>query len=226
MVVKRLLLLIICLPAFCGAQNTQLEQHNENIDGVTVQGFSVELSGPSENVRSSLVRFLKTYGKAKASSSFITVPEPTVEGNRIPGILYATATENGNRSIAWIGLASPSGEESAFDHDLKELTYNFAVTYQREQIQLQIDESLRALQAVERQQARLQNQNRDLNNKVENNKREKIALEQALIDNKSELEELTGKLATNAHARDSVGLATEQIRKVLEMHRARQRNVK
>ena len=225
-VVKRLLLFLACLPIVCGAQNIELKQQTETIDGHNAYGFSVNVPGTHEDVKTSLVRFMKGFGKAKVSTAFITVPEAMVEGNKFTGSLYATAAENGKGSVAWIGVASSAGEESAFDHDLKKMAYNFAVTFQREQIQLQIDESMRALQTVEKQQTRLQNQSKDLYNKIENNKKEKIALEKALIDNKTELEDLTRRVATNAYAQDSVAKATEQIRKVVEMHRERQRKVK
>lgn len=226
MVVKRFFFFLACVPIFCAAQNIELKQQSENIDGHNAYGFRVDLPATDEEVRSSLVRFMKAYGKTKTSSEFIAVSDAILEGNKITGTLYATTTESGKGSIAWIGVASTAGEESAFDHDLKKLTYNFAVTFQREQIQLQIDESLRALQAVERQHSRLQNQHKDLTNKVEGNKKEKISLEKALFENKNELENLTRKLATNAYAQDSVAKATEQIRKIVEMHRERQRKVK
>ena len=73
---------------------------------------------------------------------------------------------------------------------------------------------------------RLSNQNKDLTSRIERKKREKIELEKSLVDYKLELEDLTKNLKANAKARDSVAIATEQIRKVVESHQERQRKVK
>jgi hypothetical protein len=78
---------------------------------------------------------------------------------------------------------------------------------------------------VEKQQMRLVNQNKDLENKIEGNKREKIQLEKSLKNNKVELMTLTKKLEENKKAQDSVAIATEQIKKVVEMHKERQRKI-
>src|SRR5690606_30426441 len=99
------------------------------------------------------------------------------------------------------------------------------VTFHRERIQAQIDESMRALQAVERQQSKLTAQQRDLLQRIEANKREKEQLQQALVNNSREWEALKQRVANNSKAQDSVATAAEQIRRVVEMHRERQRNV-
>ena len=99
------------------------------------------------------------------------------------------------------------------------------VTFHRDKIQKQIDESIRAAQAVEKQQQRLVNQNRSLNSKLESNKREKVQLEKSLQDNATELITLTNQLAKNKKDQDSVTLATDQIKKMVELHKERQRKV-
>lgn len=118
-----------------------------------------------------------------------------------------------------------NGDESHITEELRKLIYDYAVAFYREQIQLQIDESLQALQAVEKKQMRLVNQHKDINNKIDNNKKQKIALEKALVENKVELEDLSKKLESNVRAQDSVAVASGQIKKVVEMHRERQRKV-
>ena len=140
-------------------------------------------------------------------------------------MLYAACKQSGNNSTAWIGVAD-EGKESGIDRNLEKLVYDFGVAFHREQIQAQIDESVRALQVVEKQQQRLVNQNKDLNNRIESNKLEKIQLEKSLVQNKAELEQLTRNLAANGRAQDSVSVAAGQIRKVVEMHKQRQQGVK
>ncbi|HEU5146541.1 MAG TPA: hypothetical protein VFT90_07505 [Chryseosolibacter sp.] len=224
-VVKTFVFLLFVVPLVSLAQKTQVKKETMHIDGEQATGFKTELLANEEEVTASLSRFFKTLGKTKNSSDYLTIAQPVIGGKTMPGTLYGSAIQNGKSTTVWIGMPLTSGEESSVDRDLETVMYNFAVTFQREQVQAQIDESLRALQTVEKKQMRLVNQHKDLNNKIENNKKEKIALEKALVDNKVELEDLTNKLAANARAQDSVAVATEQIRKVVEMHRERQRKV-
>ena len=225
MVVKLFFFLLVIVPAASLAQTIDVKKEAAWIDGEKINGFQVELIASAEEVENSLSRFLKPIGKQKSSGDYLTIGEPTIIGRKSLNTLYATSKASGKTTLAWIGTSS-AGEETNQDRELQRLVYDFAVTFYREKIQLQIDESLRALQAVEKQQVRLINQHKDLNNKIDNNKKEKIDLEKALVQNKVDLEELTKKLASNGQAQDSVAVAADQIKKVVEMHRERQRKVK
>lgn len=223
MVVKLFLFLLLITPLASRSQSIDVRKETAWIDGGKILGFQVELMAPMEEVENSLYRYLRPIGKAKASGDYVAIAEPTIAGRKSANTLYATSKASGKTTVAWIGAAS-AGEESS-SAALETLVYDFAVTFYREKIQLQIDESVRALQAVEKQQVRLMNQHKDLINKVDHNKKDKIALEKALVENKKDLEDLTKKLASNAQAQDSVTLAAEQIKKVVEIHRDRQRKV-
>ena len=224
-VVKIVFLFLFLIPLFAIAQKTQVKKGTMLVEGQQATGFKVELLATEEEVATSLSRFFKTLGKTKNSGDYFTIAEPVISGKAIAGTLYGTALHNGKSTTVWIGTLATAGEESSLERNLQTLTYNFAITFQREQVQAQIDESLRALQTVEKKQMRLVNQHKDLNNKIDNNKKEKIALEKALVDNEAELVDLKNKLTANGRAQDSVAVATEQIRKVVEMHQERQRKV-
>ena len=105
------------------------------------------------------------------------------------------------------------------------MIHDFGVSFHRDKIQKQVDESVRASEAVEKQQQRLNNQNRDLSTKIEDNKREKIQLEKSFEKNKLEFETLSKRLEKNKKDQDSVAVAGEQIKKVIELHKERQRKV-
>ena len=109
--------------------------------------------------------------------------------------------------------------------ELEKLMKDFGIKFYRDQIQVQIDESLRATQAVEKQQQRLLNENKSLSAKLEDNKREKVQLEKSIENNKVETVTLIKKLEQNKKTQDSVAVADEQIKKVVEMHKERQRKV-
>lgn len=221
--VKKCFLLFLLLPFCLNAQTVQINKESTRIEGKNRPGYKVDFTADEEAVRTSLSRYLKTIGKTRTSGDYMLVSEPVVNGQAVGNVIYATIKQNGSTTAAWIGMENP--EDADFDTMLEKLAYDFGVSFHREQIQTQIDESIRALETVERQQSRLISQNRDLGNKVENNKREKIQLEQSLVKNRMELEELLKKIEANGKARDSIAVATEQIRKVVEIHKARQRNV-
>lgn len=224
-VAKIFLFFLFLIPLAVIAQKTQVKKETMRVEGEQATGFRVELLAPQHEVAASLARFFKTLGKTKSSGDYVTIAQPVISGKTVQGTLYGSALQNGTSTTVWLGMPLTAGEESSLERDLELMTYDFAVTFQREQVQAQIDESLRALQTVEKKQMRLVNQHKDLNNKIDNNKKEKVALEKALVENKVELEDLTKKLVANAHAQDSVAVATDQIRKVVEMHRERQRKV-
>ena len=89
----------------------------------------------------------------------------------------------------------------------------------------QIDEAQQASDAVDKQKQRLLNQNKDLANKLVNNEQQKIQLEKSLETNKLDHLVLLQKIENNKKSQDSVANAGVQIKKVVELHKERQRKV-
>lgn len=218
-------LVLALIPGATYSQKVEVKKENSRVNGENITGYQVALASSVDEVQNSLSRYLKSLGKAKQSDEVITISEPLIDGKKYSTAIYSTTKQVGNGAAAWIGVDSEGGEETTLGRDLEKLVYDFGVSFYREKIQTQIDESLRALQIVEKQQARLINVNKDLRSKVESNKLEKIQLENSLANNKTELEDLTRKLQANIKAQDSIATATEQIRKVVEMHKERQQKV-
>lgn len=219
---------IISISLSVAGQTVKVKKETARIKNDYADGFEVELQATAEEVEASLAKWMKSFGKAKSHGNFIAVSEPTIQEKKYTAPVYALNKQVGNIVSAWIGIESSDwskNEAEEVSKELEKLIYDFGVNFYREKIQKQIDESVRASQAVERQQQRLQNQNRDLNNRIENNKREKIALEKSLENNRIELETLTKRLEKNKKDQDSVAVAGEQIKKVIEMHKEKQRKV-
>lgn len=226
MTVLRIFFVIIIFPLSALSQTVVTSKRSSHIEGQNVDGYQVEIDAPQEELKASLARFMKTIGKTRTSGDYITITNPVINGNAYAGTLFGTTRGSGPDATAWMGLRlDKENDEGASSSAVDKLVYNFGIAFHREVIQAKIDESMRAYQAVEKQQMRLVNQNKDLTNKLESNKRQKIALEKALVENQLEFEELTRKLEANAKAQDSVAVAGEQIKKVVEMHKERQRKV-
>lgn len=222
---KMIFILLALSPFISQGQTIKVEKNNARIHGDNLPGYQVALSSPEADVRSALEKYMKLLGKTRNHDDVLTTAEPVIAGKKYSTPLYATTRQVATTTAVWIGMVAEGGEDRNQARDLEKLAYDFGVTFYRDKIQLQMDESLRALQTVERQQSRLANQNKDLNNKIEGNKREKTDLEKSLVENKIELEDLIKRLRANIQAQDSIAIATEQIRKVVEMHKERQRSV-
>lgn len=230
MFTPRILFSAICilLTITTVAQTVRVKKEQTRIKNDYADGFEVDLPGTYEEVDAALSRFMKTLGKSKASEGYIAVAEPAIVGRTYTSPVYGSTKQVGNIISAWIGLKKTEWKDDDAENVSKALegmVYEFGVGYHRDLIQKQIDETLRAAQAVERQTQRLVNQNKSLNSKIANNKQEKIDLEKSLVNNKIELERLTNQLEKNKKDQDSVAVAGQQIQKVLEAHRERQRKV-
>lgn len=224
-------LLTLCLVIGFGAQaqTVKVEEQNKKIKGEDASGYQTILEGAKEDVSAAWARFLKDVGKTKQALDYITVTDPAMGGTVYSkAIVYALSDGNAESTAVWLGIIESEwkvNDISLVTKELEKLTYQFGVKYYRDKIQAQIDEAVRALNAVERQQQRLVTQNRDLNIKLGNNEQEKVQLEKSLEANKLEHAVLLVKIENNKTSQDSVAEAGEQIKKVIELHKERQRKV-
>jgi hypothetical protein len=209
------------------SQTVTTKKETARIKGENQDGYATDLEGNTDNINSAFVKYLKTFGKVKQTSDYITLTEATINGKTYQQPIYGVIKSKDKGAQAWVGINpkewSADGDE--ISKHFETLVHDFGVQFYRDKIQEQIDESNRALSAVERQQQRFSNQNRDLNMKLEDNKREKIQLEKSLVDNKTEYETLLKKIEKNKKDQDSLITSNEQIKKVIEAQKARQGKV-
>jgi hypothetical protein len=221
------LIVVLALPVL--AQSVKVNKEASMIKGDKAEGYAVELEGTSEEVTSALNKYMKSFAKLKLGANPMTTSEAVINGTSYKSPVYGMVKEKGQGAEAWIGIkAAEWTSEKDAEKVLKQLDrmmYDFGVKYYRDKIQVQIDESTRALQAVERQQQRLVTENKNLNLKMENNQKEKIQLEKSLETNKLENQNLLLKIEQNKKSQDSIAVAAEQIKKVVESHKERQKKI-
>ncbi|QOI96923.1 MAG: hypothetical protein HRU69_05180 [Flammeovirgaceae bacterium] len=221
--------LILIVSAFSVfAQSVKATKETARIKGKNADGFEVELEGTVDEVNTALTKYMKTFAKLKLGANPIATSEFAVGGSVYKSPVYALTKEKGDRTAAWIGIKADewSPEEAEkINKELERLTYDFGVQFYRDKIQVQIDESVRALQAVERQQQRLNTENKNLNIRLENNQKERVQLEKSLDANKLEYLNLLTKIEQNKKSQDSLAVALEQVKKVVEMHKEKQKKV-
>jgi hypothetical protein len=220
------LLAIVFTTTLNYGQTVKVSSESIRLKGETAEGYEAQLDGTFDEVETQLLKYLKPVGKAKKAEEGYIVSLPFVNGKNYTSPLYAMVRDKA-KGAAWIGIRPSewTGSVDELKKDLEKMMYDFGVTFYRNKIQLQIDESNRALQVVEKQQQRLINQNKDLGTKLENNKKEKIQLEKSLENNKLEFETLNKKIDQNKKDQDSVAVALEQVKKVVQMHKDRQAKV-
>lgn len=224
-VIVSALVLTISMPL--AAQTVKVKKEESRVKGENVSGYAVDLEGKAEDVNTALIKFLKTMGKAKQSDGIIVLTESTINGAVYRNPVYAVAKDKGATATAWLGIKKAEWADGAdaINKELEKVIKEFGVQYYKDKIQAQIDESNRAAQAVDKQKQRLTTQNRDLNVKLDDNKREKLQLEKSLEKNKQEHELLLKKIAKNKHDQDSVAIAGEQVKKMVDVHKERQKKV-
>jgi hypothetical protein len=211
------------------AQSVKAYKETARIKGNPVDGYEVELEGTVDEVNTSLTKYLKSFAKLKFGANPITLSEAVIGGNSYKSPIYATTREKGSGATAWIGLKPDEwrdpDEASKVGKELERLVYDFGVQFYRDRIQVQIDESVRAQQAVEKQQQRFQTENKNLAIRLENNQKEKVQLEKSMDVNKLEYLNLLTKIDQNKKSQDSLAVALEQVKKVVELQKEKQKKV-
>ncbi len=212
------------------SQTVTVNKQNEKLKDDNIQVFALTLDGKKENISSAWNKFLKETGKLKQSTDPMTVSEPVINGiTYSANVFYAdTKKINETSSTVWAGINPAEWNEadaSRVNRELEKLVYRFGVTYYRNKVQEQINETQQALDAVEKQKQRALNQNKDLTLKLSNNEKEKIQLVKSLENNKLENATLKIKLENNKKAQDSLANAGVQIKKVMETHKEKQRKI-
>ena len=211
------------------AQTVTVTKQNETAKGETIEAFAITLEGRKETIKTAWIKFLKETGKLKLFGEPMTVTEPAINGTQFSkGILYAGNNESDKSSTVWFGINPAEWEDKDVtfaNRELQKMLNQFGVKFYRDQVQIQIDETQQALDAVAKQQQRVLNQNKDLSIKLSNNEQEKVQLDKSLETNTLENAALKIKLENNKKAQDSLVNSTTQIKKVMELHKEKQRKI-
>lgn len=221
--------LFLCGWASVMAQPIEPKNLTVTIKGEKMDGYSVRLESPKGEVETAWQKFLKDFGKYRSNNDYFFVSEPVVDATPYPkGVIYGKVEGTEAQPIVWLGMKDSEWDEkhvATVRAELEKLPYRFAVKYYRDQVQQQIDDTQRAVEATDKQQQRLLNQNKELIAKLASNEAEKIRLQKAVEANALENAVLKQKLVDNKKAQDSVSQASLQIKKVLEAQKEKQRKI-
>lgn len=212
------------------SQTVTVTKQKEKVKSESIEVYAVTLEGKKDDIASAWNKYLKEIGKLKQSTTPMTVSEPVISTTTYSAnVFYADFNKvNDATSTVWAGINPAEWNEAEIgrvSRELEKLVYQFGVTFYRQKVQEQIDETQQALDAVEKQKQRSLNQNKDLTLKLSNNDQEKIQLEKSLEANKLENAALKIKLENNKKAQDSLANVSVQIKKVMETHKEKQKKI-
>lgn len=210
---------------FAYAQKVTVSKNAERINGKNCDGYFTELTGSLADVNSSLTKYLKTFGKVKVTGNQFQVSEAQVNLTKYVNPFFVSTKTKADKVTVWMCASDESDSVKSIQRELEKLVYNFGVKFYKDKIQADVDESLRAQVAAEKQQQRLALEGKNLASRQEMNGKEKIRLEKALANNKQDSIKFVTALAKNKVSQDSVAIAAEQIKKMVETHKERQRRV-
>lgn len=226
---KFLLIPIFCVCLSVQGQTVTVNKQKEKVKGEHLEVFAAELEGKKNDIEGAWVRFLKDMGKLKQMGNPMTVSEPIISGTPFTkGVVYAESKGDEKKTTVWAGINPTEWDEKDLTYvnrELQKMVYQFGIKFYRDQAQKEIDETQQALEAVEKQQQRSVNQNKDLTIKLSNNEQEKIQLEKSIDNNKLENAALKIRLENNVKAQDSLAQVNLQIRKVLEGQKEKLRKI-
>lgn len=221
------LLIFVFLSGF--SQKVTVSKDTRSLKGGEATGYSADIKGASTDVLQAFNRFVKDFGKIRTSSGIITVSAPVLGGNIYDkNSAYAIVKGDAINSTVWMGIIKnewPESDTDALSEQIKDIIYRFGITYYRNLIQQEIDQTQQALDATDRRLQKLIAQNKDFNTKLIANEEEKIRLEKAIAENKNENLILNQKIQGNKVSQDSVTNAAVQIKKVLDAQKERQQKV-
>lgn len=207
------------------AQKVTVSGNAERVNGKNYEGYSTELTGSLEEVNTALTKYLKTFGKVKATGNQFQVSEAQVNLTKYVNPFFASSKAKGSNVTVWMGASEESDSVKSIRNELEKLVYNFGVKFYKDKIQADVDEALRAQSAAEKQQQRLTLEAKNLVSRQEMNAKDRIRLEKALASNKLDSAKFVTAIGKNKSSQDSLGIATEQIKKMVEAHKERQRKV-
>lgn len=225
--VKKFFALGICMliSVFAYSQKVTVSGNAERMNGKNYEGHSTELTGSLEEVNTALTKYLKAFGKVKITGNQFQVSEVQINLTKyLTGFLSTTKAKGSNVTV-WMGTEKTLDSVKNVNGELEKLVYNFGVKFYKDKIQVDVDESLRAQNAAEKQQQRLTLENKNLVSRQEMNAKERLRLEKALVNNRLDSAKFVTAISRNKNSQDSLAVATEQIKKMVEAHKERQRKV-
>lgn len=215
---KLFLLLISCYVYTANAQDIIISTYEEK----GRNGYQVLVENQPENVNKFLSSYFKSYGKVRSRGGIYTVSNLSRADFPYPEVtIFSEVKNKSNKTNAIVWIADSLIRQEHYAQKLYELWYSFAVDFYKDLVQQEIDESTQALKYAEKQFYRLEKDSLNLRSNIEKNRQEKLKLEEALKSNEVNHTVLLKNIENNAYTKDSVIIAIEKIKRLIELQESK-----
>lgn len=208
-------------------QTVVVKKEKQKIKNDNIYSFATTLEAGTAEVNSALLKFLKSYGKPKQQDEAIVIAECIISGQAYTKPLYGGIRQVSTSTNAWIGvnLNEWAADSAMVVGRLEAMVKEFGVNFYRDKIQVQIDEAQRAVDIVNRQQQRTLNEQQNIQQKIESNKKEYQQLLKDIQKNRADSVALVIRMNQNKAGTDSLRTVSEKVKQALVFQKERQGKV-
>lgn len=208
-------------------QTVVVKKEKQKIKNDNIYSFATTLEAGTAEVNSALLKFLKSYGKPKQQDEAIVIAECIISGQAYTKPLYGGIRQVSTSTNAWIGvnLKEWAADSLMVIGRLEAMVKEFGVNFYRDKIQVQIDEAQRAVDIVNRQQQRTLNEQQNIQQKIESNKKEYQQLLKDIQKNRADSVALVIRMNQNKAGTDSLRTVSEKVKQALVFQKERQGKV-
>jgi hypothetical protein len=224
---KFVLIPFLLISVLSFGQTVVVKKEKQKIKNDNIYSFATTLDASTTEVNSALLKFLKGYGKPKQQEEAIVLAECIVSGQAYTKPLYGSTRQAGAVTQAWIGvnLKEWAADSAMIVSRLEAMVKEFGVNFYRDKIQVQIDEAQRAVDIVNRQQQRTLNEQQNIQQKIESNKKEYQQLLRDIQKNRADSAALVIRMNQNKAGTDSLRVVSDKVKQALVFQKERQGKV-
>lgn len=207
------------------AQKIKVSETTEEVERITRTGLSTTIELDAKSIEKAWQKQLKNYGKTDNTKGVITVPVANVSAiSSSPCRIVSMVKSSGKGATIWWAIdmgdahVTSSGNSSAYKA-AERVLHDFASQCYRDDINEQIKDAEKALNTSVKNHDKEVREGGNLIKDVENNKQDKINLEQKLKENAAELEQLQKDIAKNKTDQAAALQDIEKMKKAVEVVR-------
>lgn len=225
---KIILFTVLMTPVSLAAQEIAIQDETKRINGTTLSGYSSTIKGDFNDILNEWTKNINEY-QLRRRRNYMEMNEmsfPEVTPNTFK--VFTTVNRVDSSAIIWIGFAEDISDEDNSERlqdALFNFLYKFSFDYNKQKIQKDIEEAERAATFTSRKHNRLIQEQKNLELKLTDARNEKRRLEATLEELQLEVQVLMQKIEDNQLEQTKVYQDLEQIKKVLEKHKERLKEI-
>ena len=214
-----IILAAVLLSTGLSAQKVMVKPLQERLGTKKHEGFVSLINGEEGKIAQQWKKRLRNYGRLRIKGHYYTIQEAQLEGLEPHTVqLYTKITADGDHSSVWLGAHiedKPLDSIALINERLKDLLFDFSLSYYKSEAQDRIEEAERAVAYTQKKHKKLVNDEAELHKDLESLKTEIIRLEELIEKGHLEEKVIHQKIIDNKANQDSTLVDIEQLKKVV-----------